>query len=186
MSFLPPQALSRLLEALVRRMEERHPRLFRNLARLDKAIVHIEPQDLPHRFALSVGAGTPTLKLIPEGGRGEKPRACIRGNLDVLLDMLEGRTDGDTEFFSRSITVMGDTSTIVALRNTLDREEINLWDEFMDLCGPFAQPVGLAVTILDGLARAARLRLQTLHAELHETELTPSSNRRKKSATLKI
>ena len=51
--------------------------------------------------------------------------AYIKGNLDILLNLLEGRIDGDALFFTRGLVITGDTAAIVGLRNTLDREEID-------------------------------------------------------------
>ncbi len=105
--------------------------------------------------------GQPDVHLAVIGADDKtKPDACIGGPLATLLDMLEGRSDGDTEFFARGITVTGDTSVIVALRNTLDREEINLLDDIMSFCGPLAKPASVAVTVLDKLARRMRERLR--------------------------
>jgi len=151
---MPPPVLSRLVEALVRKMARRHPRLFKNLARLGPAVVQFKPLDLPHSFTLRLGDGPVTLQLT--GKDEEAPDACIQGNLAVLLDMLEGRTDGDTLFFSRDIVVTGDTSLVVGLRNTLDREEINLLDEVLSLCGPFEKSAGMALTVLGRLEQKIR------------------------------
>jgi O2-independent ubiquinone biosynthesis accessory factor UbiT len=164
MRLLPPRLLAPLMGVLMQRIKRRRPKLFQNLARLDKAVVHIEPTDLPHRFALMIGTPEPGLVLIE--GKAGTPDACISGKLENLLDMLEGRSDGDTLFFSRGITVSGDTSVIVALRNTLDREEINLLDDVMSFFGPFALPATKAVSLLDRLAREARERIMGLHDEV--------------------
>ncbi|MDD5587321.1 MAG: SCP2 sterol-binding domain-containing protein [Alphaproteobacteria bacterium] len=164
MRILPPRLLAHLIGVLMQRIKRRHPQVFRNLARLDKAVVHVELTDVPHRFALTLGVPEPELALIE--GAAEKPDATIGGSLENLLDMLEGRSDGDTLFFARGITVTGDTSVIVALRNTLDREEINLLDDVMSFCGPFALPATKAVSLLDRLARKARERITALHDEV--------------------
>ncbi len=155
MNMLPALALDTLIGVVVCRMRRRHPRLFKNMAEQDPAVVHIEPTDQPHRFALNIGQSDMLLAVLGADDK-TKPDACISGPLETLLDMLEGRTDGDTEFFARGITVTGDMSVIVALRNTLDREEINLLDDVMSFCGPFAKPVSVAVTALDRLGRRLR------------------------------
>jgi O2-independent ubiquinone biosynthesis accessory factor UbiT len=164
MRILPPRLLSPLIGVLMQRMRRRHPQMFRNLARLDTAVIHVEPADLPHRFALTIGVPEPGLELL-EGEAGT-PDAFIRAPLETLLDMLEGREDGDTLFFARGITVTGDTSVIVALRNTLDREEINLLDDVMSFFGPFALPATKAVSLMDRLVRQAREKITVLHDEV--------------------
>ena len=157
MKIIPAPVLAHLIDVLMRRMERRRPGLFQNLARLGNAVVHIEPTDLPHRFALTMGKPKANLELIE--GKAKAPDACISGSLELLMDMLEGRSDGDTLFFSRGITVTGDTSVIVALRNTLDREEINVLDDVMSFFGPFSKPATAAVGVVDKIARRVREHL---------------------------
>lgn len=164
MRLMPSAALARWVDLIVRRMEDRHPKLFKNLALLDHAVVYLEPTDLPHRFALRMGKQV-GFALVDE--ESTIPDATISGSLQALIDMLEGREDGDALFFSRAIQVTGNTTVIVGLRNTLDREEIQIYDEVLSLCGPFAQPVGIALSALDQVARRVKARVAALHEELH-------------------
>lgn len=165
MAFMPPAALARCVKVIVRRMEGRHPKLFKNLARLDPALVHLVPTDLPHRFALRMGSDQVSFFVLQE--ETETPDAQVSGRLESLIDMLEGRADGDTLFFSRDIDVTGDTSVIVGLRNTLDREEINLYEEVISLCGPFAPQAGFILSFLDRAAHRVKDRVSLIHEEIH-------------------
>lgn len=162
--YMPRPALEHALDMLVLKMEKRHPRLFRNLERLNKAVIHFEPTDIPRRFALTVGEPYPAFSLLDEDAPDAD--ACIAGPLELLLDMLEGRSDGDTLFFERGITITGNTEVVVALRNTLDREEINLMDDVTSFFGPFAEPAAKALTLLDKLARRAGAKLSAFHDEI--------------------
>ena len=151
---LPKPVIERGAAALMRSMRRHHPDLFRNLAALQPTRLQVELTDLPHRFLLSFGEKPATLTLV----RGDAP-ACnvtLKGSLESLLALLEGRIDSDALFFTREITITGDTSAVVALRNTLDREEISLMDEAMALLGPL-RGVGRR-TVLRWEGRAARLR----------------------------
>lgn len=168
MSFAPAQLVARVTEAVVARMEKRHPKLFKNLARLDPALVHFQTGDLPHRFALTLGREPVRFYLVQDAA--EKPEALISGSLESLIAMLEGREDGDALFFSRDIQVAGDTTIVVGLRNTLDREEIDLTEEILGLFGPFAKHAEKAIYAFDFLARRARTRLSRLHEEMHRHE----------------
>lgn len=152
----PPVLLARIVTGAVRRMERRRPKLFKNLARLTPARVHFEPTDLPHRFGLVLGREGADFYLVR--GEDEKPDARVAGSLQALIAMLEGREDGDALFFARDIQVTGDTTVIVGLRNTLDREEIDLAEEIFGLFGPFAREASLAAGVLDSFARRARAR----------------------------
>lgn len=130
----PPPLLEHGAQLLLRRMRRAHPALFGNLARLDHATISFEPSDLPHRFRLALGGGPPSLRL----SRASDPPATtvVKGELAALLALLEGRIDSDALFFTRALTITGDTSAVVALRNTLDRETIVLLDEVTALLGP--------------------------------------------------
>jgi hypothetical protein len=79
--------------------------------------------------------------------------------------MLEGRSDGDMMFFSRDIDISGDTAVIVGLRNTLDREEINLLDDVAALCGPFAVPARRIFGLVNGVAERVLNRLADINAK---------------------
>jgi predicted lipid carrier protein YhbT len=153
---MPQTVLSSAITILMRNMSLRHPRLFQNLARLDRAVLHVEPTDAQHRFALTFGHGPTTLALIDD--MASKPDACIKGSLECLLNLLEGRIDSDMLFFTRDIQITGDTSIIVGLRNTLDREDINLMDDVTSFFGPFAAPLQKAVVLLDGVMLRVRKR----------------------------
>lgn len=141
---LPVGAALDLGVALLRR---RHPGLFERLADLDGAAVLIDPTDMPLCLMLRLGP-SPRLRLV---GREEPPpcTAAVHGRFAVLLDLLEGRIDGDALFFSRDLTVEGDTETVVALRNAVDGEDMDLSADLADLLGPlgrFVPPARAALT----------------------------------------
>ena len=173
MSLIPAPALSRAIAVVMRRMMGRHPKLFSNLSSLTPARVHLVPTDMPHGFILAVGQNPVLFDVIGVGAQDGPPDAVVSGSLLALVDMLEGRVDGDKLFFSRDITIAGDTSVIVGLRNTLDREEIDLFAEITSLCGPFALPARAAIGMLDAVARKLKARLSTVHDSLHEERAAP-------------
>ncbi len=143
--FMPPPVLARGTEVVVALMRKHHPKLFKNLERLDPALVRLNPTDIPYQFVLRMGGGA---SFWLDNGGEQSFDATVSGDLESLIDMLEARVDGDALFFARKIKVTGDTSAIVALRNTLDREEIDLYDEVLALCGPFASPINKAVDFI--------------------------------------
>ncbi|NIR58454.1 MAG: sterol-binding protein, partial [Gammaproteobacteria bacterium] len=53
-------------------------------------------------------------RLVPECD------ATIAGPMSAFLGMMHGEIDGDALFFSRDISVDGDTSAVLALRNAID------------------------------------------------------------------
>ena len=157
MLIMPAGLLQGMIDILLQSMRRRHPSLFRDLARLDSAIIRIEPADLPHQFVLKYGQGPATLTVTgPQDHSGD---TRVRGKLGALLSLLEGQTDSDKLFFSREIEITGDTSVIVTLRNTLDREEINLLDDMAALCGPLAAPARVVAGFVGATAQRIRSRL---------------------------
>jgi predicted lipid carrier protein YhbT len=170
MHVTPPFVLARAVGALLRGMERAHPKLFQNLARLKPSIVHVDPADLPHRFELKYGGDEkPAVRILEKTGEGAAD-ATIKGNLDILLNLLEGRIDGDALFFTRGLVITGDTAAIVALRNTLDREEIDLFSDITGMFGPFAKPAGRALSALGRVRETAKNRVAAVHASFHEEE----------------
>ena len=77
----------------------------------------------------------------------------------MLLDLLEGRVDGDTVFFSRDLKITGDTAAIVALRNTLDREDLDVSEEIHAVLGPMAMPIIHLSHVLDRAAAMIKRRV---------------------------
>jgi O2-independent ubiquinone biosynthesis accessory factor UbiT len=170
MHVTPPFVLSRAVDALMRRMERAHPKLFQNLARLKPAVVHVEPSDLPHRFELKYGGDMKAkVRLLQKWDEGTAD-ANIKGNLDTLLNLLEGRIDGDALFFTRGLVITGDTAAIVALRNTLDREEIDLFADITGMFGPLAGPVGRALAALGRARENAKKQVAAVHESFHDSE----------------
>ena len=170
MHVTPPFVLARAVAMLLRGMERAHPKLFQNLARLKPSIVYVEPTDLPHRFELKYGGDEkPTVRVLDKGGQGAAD-SYIKGNLDILLNLLEGRIDGDALFFTRGLVITGDTSAIVGLRNTLEREEIDLFADITGMFGPLAKPVGRALTALGHVRETAKNRVAAVHESFHDAE----------------
>jgi O2-independent ubiquinone biosynthesis accessory factor UbiT len=164
-TILPRRLLTPVANAVVRGLERSHPKLLTNLARLDRAVIHIAPSDLPYGFALSVGCEPVTLTLVER--RPAATDAEVIASVAVLVDLLEGRIDSDTLFFRRDLVISGNTAVIVGLRNVLDREELRLTDELGALCGPL-RPVARALVIaLERVLDRLGTRVAAMHRTLH-------------------
>lgn len=156
-------AASLAMAAMVRR----HRAVFERLDGLDNPNFLIEPADLPVRFLLSVALPSPRLAVIGEDeDLGIEPAATIRGPMPVLIDLLEGRIDGDALFFSRSLAVEGDMAAVVALRNAVDGAEVSLVEDLLAPLGPLGVPARALVTAGGRLYRRAERDLETLRAAL--------------------
>lgn len=165
---LPPAALRPWLALVMRTMRHRHPALFRRLTRLAPASILFEPDDTPRCFLLTIGTDDLRLELAAS----QQPAAVrIKGSLANLLYLMEGRIDSDTLFFSRDVTISGDTAVAVGFRNTLDGEAISLLADALAATGPLAAPGRHLVLRIDRRvarmkARAARWA-ETAHIAAH-------------------
>jgi predicted lipid carrier protein YhbT len=160
---LPPVLLQPALNLAMAAISRRHPGVFERLGGLDHPSFVIDPVDLPLVFFLDPDPLAPRLTAARDA-EGIEATATIRGPLLTLFDLLEGRIDGDALFFSRDLTIEGDTEAVVALRNAVDGAEIDVVADVLSVLGPLAGPAEDAVDIAGALfARAAR-DLESLRA----------------------
>ena len=84
---------------------------------------------------------------------------------EPVLDLAEGNRDGDALFFARDIDIEGDVSALLALRNALDGEGLDLIEEMVSPFGPLAAGVGgLVRRSLQLLLRISRAAPATVAA----------------------
>ncbi len=62
--------------------------------------------------------------------------ARIEGPFLLLLNLVDGESDGDAAFFSRELSISGNTEAVVSLRNALDDVDGSVAQEAADLFGP--------------------------------------------------
>ncbi len=132
---LPPALLQPILDIAMAIAKRRHPRLFDRLAGLRTFL--IDPVDLPFCFLLRP-APPPSLRAVARDRQTET--AAIRGPLLTLIQLLEGKLDGDALFFSRELVVEGDTEAVLTLRNAIDGAGIDIMDDLLSVLGPLARP----------------------------------------------
>lgn len=148
----------------------RHPGLVARLAPAAGAKILIEFSDVPWAFLLTIGVppAPPSLRLATGADR-KRASAVVDGKIDRLLNLLDGCVDGDTMFFSRDLFISGDTSAILLLRNALDSEDIDLFDDALDLLGPLARPARLVRQRTAAFARGVR---RTRHVRIQRSRQT--------------
>ncbi len=131
---LPLPLLQPLLRRIVTRTARRRPALFARLgAHKDKRFL-IDPLNMPFVFILCPDPDRPRLRAYRR--THNKPYdARIAGTFLTLLTMLDGRLDGDALFFTRDLTVEGDTEAIVVLRNALDDLDGSIADDIAESFG---------------------------------------------------
>lgn len=150
----PVPLLQRLVDAMVRQIVDRRAAAFARLAALGDAVILVRPTDLPIGFALHPGAHPPRVEVFRGDAHGPA-RATVTGPMLLLLDLLQGRLDGDAAFFTRDLTIEGDTETVLLLRNVLDGAGIDLAEDLVP--GSLPSPVRRrAVVVLSGAERLLR------------------------------
>lgn len=162
---LPAVLLQPALDAAMAAFHRRHPDVFERLSGLDHPVFLIDPVDLPLVFILRPDPRAPRLSAARHA-ESASVDAVIRGPLLRLIDLLEGRIDGDALFFSRELTIEGDTEAVVALRNAVDGAEIDLVGDVLSRLGPLARPARRAAGLATALLARAAEDLETLRAAI--------------------
>ena len=171
----------RVVSALaLRTLRKRHPGLFDRLSGVGSPRFLIDPVDLPFAFLLETDPKRPRLAALrKEDAEPQAATATIRGPLMTLIDLAEGRLDGDALFFSRDLVIEGDTEAVVALRNAIDDAEIDLVADLLSALGPLAGPARLAVDGATALLARAAADLETLR----DAVIAPAMRRADAQAT---
>jgi len=154
-----------LLALAIKWIFRRHADLFSRLGPHVSARFVIDPLDLPFAFLLLPDPKAPRLTLL-ESLDGVTATATIRGPLLALIDLLEGRVDGDALFFSRRLRIEGSMEAVLALRNAVDGAGIDLHREALALLGPFAGPADRLTGQVAALGRHLARNAGLLHGAL--------------------
>jgi len=162
---VPPVVLQPALSAAMTAMKRCHPDIFERLADLGEPRYLIDPVDLPFVFLLRPDPKAPTLTAASDAEEVDAT-AAIRGPLLALIDLLEGRLDGDALFFSRDLVVEGDTEAVVALRNAVDGADIDLLSDVLSVLGPFSGPARVLAGGATALFSRAAQDLETLRTAI--------------------
>jgi predicted lipid carrier protein YhbT len=151
---LPTLPLTAVLGWMVQRMTRAHPTLLQRMGKHADRRFLIDPTDFPFVLLLHPASGA-----ISAHRRGKLPAydARMAGPMSAFLAMMHGAEDGDALFFSRDLTIEGDTAAVLALRNAIDDAELDLSVELTAASGRFAGVTRRA------LARAEQMTGLTLH-----------------------
>jgi predicted lipid carrier protein YhbT len=140
--------LQPVLKRIVKHITQERPELFNRLNGHHHKQFLIDPTNMPFVFILEPDPEHPVLRAYRR--RKVPPTdARIAGSFLTLLDMVDGHLDGDALFFTRALTVEGDTEAIVCLRNALDDMDGSIAEDTAKLFG------SIGLTTLN-LLRSAR------------------------------
>ena len=159
---LPPGLLQPVLNAVFSGVMRRHPDMFERLSCIENPVFQIDPTDLPLVFEFSANPADAYLRVARVASGREI--ATIRGPLPSLIELLEGSVDGDALFFSRTLTIKGDTEAVVALRNAIDDADIDLRVDLLATLGPLATPAHHALSLGERIYARASGDLELLRS----------------------
>lgn len=138
--FVPLFLLQPALGRIVRHVARAQPDLFERLGPHTNTNFLIDPLDMNFVLILKPDPYRPLLKALR---KEEKPPhgARIAGDFFTLFALIDGQLDGDSLFFTRALTVEGDTEAIVCLRNALDDLDTPVTEEIATAYGPLGRRV---------------------------------------------
>lgn len=141
---LPLPFLQPFLHKIVCNAVRDYPELFRRLGIHRNKTYMIDPVNMPFVLLLSPAPDRPRLRACRRT-RATPHDARISGTFLTLLNMIDGRLDGDALFFTRDLVIEGDTEAVVVLRNALDDLDTSIVDR---IAAPFGPPARAALSIL--------------------------------------
>lgn len=94
---------------------QKNPAFKARLTELEGKVFHFEAKDLGKGFYLLVKDRE--LLCVPHVATA--PDVTMSGDFPVLVDLLLGKVDPDTVFFSRKLEITGDTSAAIYFKNIL-------------------------------------------------------------------
>jgi O2-independent ubiquinone biosynthesis accessory factor UbiT len=121
---LPLLPLEMIVRHLLANAMAARPSFARRLGEHVGRTFAIDPVDCPFVFIIRPEEGRIPLRVVRrEEASGTDAR--IAAPLLVLLGMIDGSYDGDALFFSRDLSIEGDTEAVLALRNALENAELD-------------------------------------------------------------
>ena len=94
---------------------KKNPAFRERLGEINDKVFLFEAKDIKKSFYMHIKDRS--IKIVPH--MAGKPDVAMRGNFDVLTELLLGRVDPDTVFFSRKLEITGDTASAVHFKSIL-------------------------------------------------------------------
>ena len=130
--------LERPARRILRAIADQHPEIFDRLGTYAACRYLVVIEDAPFDMLLLLKE-----RDIQIYSRAEKIKAdaTIRGNLLTLMRLMQGKDDGDALFFSRDISIGGNTEAVLALRNALDDADVDIIRDSLAAMGVWGSPL---------------------------------------------
>ena len=131
---LPLLPLQPALHRIINNIARNKPELFQRIGVHKDKYFLIDPLNMPFVLLLRPDPHRPYLRAFRRTDPVQHD-ARIAGTFLALLDMIDGRLDGDALFFSRDLIVEGNTEAVVCLRNALDDMDGSIADDVVSVYG---------------------------------------------------
>lgn len=119
---LPLMPMEMAIRHLINRGLAARPSFQTRLAEYAGRRFALDPVDCPFTFFITAAGGTAGVEILRDADAVPFD-ARIRAPLIVLMGMIDGTYDGDALFFSRDLSIEGDTEAVLALRNAMEDAE---------------------------------------------------------------
>ena len=132
---IPPIVVQPILSRMMRKIVRDKPSLFDRIGTHQHKGFLIDPRNMGFVLLLRPDPRQACLKIYR---RKHVPDydAKISGSFLTLFRLFDGQEDGDALFFTRELSIEGDTEAIVCLRNAIDDQEENVTDYIAKSFGP--------------------------------------------------
>lgn len=134
LSPVPLFILQPALRRIVRTVASHRPELFNRIGPHAGKTFIIDPSNTPFVLVLRPNPASPSLRACRRRNIPDYD-ARISGTFLTLFHMVDGTLDGDALFFTRRLSIEGDTEAVVCLRNALDDLEGSVIEDAADLYG---------------------------------------------------
>lgn len=136
----PPhlRLLERLAGFTLTAVLDRHPEIFDRLGDYAASRFLIDVKDTPYILLLVLS--DKSVRMYPHAAK-IRADAVIRGNFKTLVKLAQGGGDGDALFFSRDITIEGNTEAVLALRNAIDDCDLDILHDSFAALGFWGKPL---------------------------------------------
>ncbi|HLV82727.1 MAG TPA: SCP2 sterol-binding domain-containing protein [Devosia sp.] len=131
----PLPLVQRVTAMIFNQVLKQHPNLFDRLGSYASKSFRFTPVDLDLSFRIVPSERSISVTRADHPMRAD---ATVTGPMLTLLALLEGHIDGDAIFFARGLTVIGDMEALLALRNALDDNGLDLAEDIGRAAGPFS------------------------------------------------
>lgn len=131
----PAFILQPILRRIARRTAAQHAAVFDRLGPHTQTGFIIDPVDFPFALYLRPDPNALDFRAVSRS-RLPPHEARISGKFLTLLRLVDADVDGDALFFSRDLTISGNTEAVVSLRNALDDVDGSIAGDVADMFGP--------------------------------------------------